>query len=112
MFLSHTVLTSMNAPMSRWFRTALCGLALSVPAQAVPAGYSGYLIPLWAGQLWSILTNMGNDPVLVESGGTSFGLHCVTGIFIGTPKTTVYHDHCENGLDFDPNNPATRPAFL
>ena len=99
--------TQMNAPMSRWFRAALCGLALSVPAQAVPAGYSEYLIPFGAEQLWSIFTNMDNDPVLVASGGTSFGLHCAIGISISTPNTTIYYDHWEDGLDFNPANVAT-----
>lgn len=76
---------------------ATCTLA------AVPAGYSEYLIPVSAQQAWDIFETIDNDPDLDESQG----IHCVIAVAIATDNTTIYYDHWEDGLDFDPLSPSS-----
>ncbi len=63
----------------------------------VSTGVSEYYIPGGTDQLWSIFTDLDNDPVLVGSQG----LHEVIAITISTDNTTIFYDHWENGYTFD-----------
>ncbi len=90
---------------------ALGALFLNIPVLAQgAAGYSEYYIPGNEGTsaagvdskqlgLWYILDDLDNS--------TTTNMHSVIAVTAWTPNTTVYYDHWEDGLDFDPNNPAT-----
>ena len=62
------------------------------------AGYSDYYIPGDELSMWTILNTL-------DASGTTT-MHCLISVTGWSDNTTIYYDHWENGLTFDPLNPA------
>lgn len=103
----------MKTKVFPWLKVFLCsvlvvGLVSQVvpkyfyKSQAIPSGYLEFYIPGGAQQVWDILSNLDNDPDLVEAQG----LHNVIGVTATLDDSTIYYDHWEDGYDFDEGNPA------
>ncbi len=92
-----------------------CGTGFRAEAQAA-AGYSEYIIPGNEGQvtvtgatsqqlgLYYVLNQLDDNGAGVPAGSN---MHSVITVTAWAPNTTLYYDHWEDGLDFDPNNPST-----
>lgn len=70
-------------------------------SRAIPSGYLEFYIPGGAQQVWDILSDLDNNPDLIEANG----LHTVIGVTATLDQSTIYYDHWEDGYDFDENNP-------
>lgn len=103
------------------FRTAACIFLALLATVAAPqargqaaAGFSEYFIPGNEGQATeagATSLQLGTYYVFnqLDTGGTpaSSNMHSIITVTAWSPNTTVYYDHWEDGLDFDPNNPST-----
>jgi hypothetical protein len=74
--------------------------AVPAGAQQGVAGYSEYFIPGGENEMSLALRSMN------ETATPGTNTHAVISITAWADNTVVYYDHWEDGIDFDPNNPA------
>jgi uncharacterized repeat protein (TIGR01451 family) len=74
----------------------LAGLVSPALAQ-VTAGYSEYYIPGDELSMWTILSDLDTSATTT--------MHTLISVTAWADNTTIYYDHWENGLTFDPANP-------